>query len=373
MRHHLHHVLSAIAASSPATVPRRNRAAVDQLRRAYREHVPLIVMTGQGREAARLVIDAFLDQVSDEHDVIRLAETSGDAFDCISGIVRAIDFDTEGLDLTDLRQILRMFLAYQHTHRRRTILCVEKAHEASGWALDLLEQLVKQELSDRCGLVVLLAGDTSLDDRLRQPALSTLAGQVGASIRIAPFDLDETRVYVQRSVEATEGRSVSEVFEFDAITRMHDVSAGVPDTINQLIDECLESAGEEPITPALVEQAAKAIEETAVSPAPDLELVAMPTGGQLVVRLKGEEVERRTIESEKLLIGRKNSCDMRLRGKSVSREHAVILWLDAGVRIVDLGSTNGTLVNGTPVDNCPLESSAIIVLGDFEIEFIPPE
>ena len=372
MRHHLYHQQHAIAASRTPGIPRRNRAAVDELAAAYRRQFPLAVMTGAGTEASRLVIDAFLAGIHDAHDVIRLTAPGGRPIDCLTSMLRALEFETDGLELADLYQVLRMFLAYQRTHRRRTILCVENAHEASGWTLDLVEGLVKQETADRCGLVVLLVGNESLDDRLRTRALAPLAGEVGLSLRVAPLELDETRVYVQRYVEATAGRPVSEVFEFDAITRVHDVTDGVPDTINQLIGECLDCAGDAPVSPDLVERAVRAIEAPVECPAPELDVLTDVGGGELVVRLDGEVVDRRVIDSAKLVIGRKSTCDLRLAGKSVSREHAALLWLDAGLRLVDLGSTNGTLVDGEPVDNRELKARAIISLGDFEVEFVPP-
>lgn len=51
-----------------------------------------------------------------------------------------------------------------------------------------------------------------------------------------------------------------------------------------------------------------------------------------------------------LVIGRGSECDIVVRNKSVSREH-ILITVDGGdYRIEDLGSTNGTLVNGTALD-----------------------
>lgn len=46
------------------------------------------------------------------------------------------------------------------------------------------------------------------------------------------------------------------------------------------------------------------------------------------------------------IIGRAEECDIVVEDKSVSRHHAVILLSEAGARIRDLGSRNGTAVNG---------------------------
>jgi pSer/pThr/pTyr-binding forkhead associated (FHA) protein len=48
-------------------------------------------------------------------------------------------------------------------------------------------------------------------------------------------------------------------------------------------------------------------------------------------------------------IGRAAECNLTLRSNSVSKEHARIERGVEGLKIVDLGSTNGTHLNGQPV------------------------
>ena len=49
------------------------------------------------------------------------------------------------------------------------------------------------------------------------------------------------------------------------------------------------------------------------------------------------------------LLGRGTDCDLRLVDPGVSRHHAELRVEDDQVVLVDLGSTNGTFVNGQPV------------------------
>lgn len=55
------------------------------------------------------------------------------------------------------------------------------------------------------------------------------------------------------------------------------------------------------------------------------------------------------LDIEKLVIGRSRSCDIRLREDTVSRLHAALVWRDDGLVVEDLGSSNGTFVNGERV------------------------
>src|SRR5262249_34898455 len=54
------------------------------------------------------------------------------------------------------------------------------------------------------------------------------------------------------------------------------------------------------------------------------------------------------------LVGRKEECDLRLEHKSVSKMHCVLVKTDGLLLLRDLGSTNGTRVNGTRVRRAAL-------------------
>src|SRR5438309_9050114 len=54
------------------------------------------------------------------------------------------------------------------------------------------------------------------------------------------------------------------------------------------------------------------------------------------------------------LVGRREDCDVRLHHKSISKMHCVIVKTDGLLFLRDLGSTNGTRVNGQRVRRAAL-------------------
>src|SRR5213080_2190012 len=60
------------------------------------------------------------------------------------------------------------------------------------------------------------------------------------------------------------------------------------------------------------------------------------------------------ILKEMTVVGRKEDCDVRLDHKSVSKMHCVIVKTDGMLILRDLGSTNGTRVNGQRVRRAAL-------------------
>jgi pSer/pThr/pTyr-binding forkhead associated (FHA) protein len=66
------------------------------------------------------------------------------------------------------------------------------------------------------------------------------------------------------------------------------------------------------------------------------------------------------------LIGRKEECDLRLDHKSVSKMHCVLVKSDGLLLLRDLGSTNGTRVNGHRVRRAALLPNDELTIAGFK-------
>lgn len=70
-----------------------------------------------------------------------------------------------------------------------------------------------------------------------------------------------------------------------------------------------------------------------------------------------------------MVIGRLGSCDIRLEDANTSREHVRLTHDEDGWFAEDLGSTNGTLVNGRPIRRVRLTDGDVITIGVTELVF----
>ena len=88
---------------------------------------------------------------------------------------------------------------------------------------------------------------------------------------------------------------------------------------------------------------------------------------QLVPLEGGAPVE---VAKEMMLIGRQEDCDLRLDHKSVSKMHCVLVKTDGVVLLRDLGSTNGTRVNGTRVRRAALLPNDKLSVANFHFKVL---
>ena len=80
------------------------------------------------------------------------------------------------------------------------------------------------------------------------------------------------------------------------------------------------------------------------------------------------------ITKDLIVVGRKEDCDLRLEHKSVSKIHCVIVRTDGLLLLRDLGSTNGTRVNGTRVRRAALLPNDQLSIAHFKYRvFLGPD
>ena len=96
----------------------------------------------------------------------------------------------------------------------------------------------------------------------------------------------------------------------------------------------------------------------------------LPEGVIVVLGADGKNSTHRL--SAMAYIGRSDENQIRIQGEGVSRRHALIVAERNGFRIEDLGSQNGVLVNGKPMQRGMLSPGDVITLGVVKLRFEQP-
>jgi hypothetical protein len=98
--------------------------------------------------------------------------------------------------------------------------------------------------------------------------------------------------------------------------------------------------------------------ETAPPPEPEREVVTLTLAGRA-----------HPITSRSVVIGRSRECDLRITDGNASRRHAEVVQEGATYLVVDLGSTNGTEVNGRRITREKLRNGDRITIGATDLVF----
>lgn len=102
-------------------------------------------------------------------------------------------------------------------------------------------------------------------------------------------------------------------------------------------------------------------------------LSATPSASLATVTVTGIEHDV-VLRGERMVVGRLADCDVALQDANSSREHAAFVSVPGGWAIEDLGSTNGTWINGAPVrQRIKLRDGDTVTVGVTELVFHGPE
>jgi pSer/pThr/pTyr-binding forkhead associated (FHA) protein len=81
---------------------------------------------------------------------------------------------------------------------------------------------------------------------------------------------------------------------------------------------------------------------------------------------KNEKITITIKDGEKVVVGRQPDCDVVMEDNSVSGRHASVSRKNGRFMLADMGSTNGTLVNGEKIEEAELQDGDIIQFGRYK-------
>lgn len=356
----------------------RHRHALDQLTRAYRARRPVAILTGPGRTETTEVVSAFLTSVGDDPTIIRITRPKTKVIEGMRQIIRDIGFQPRDMTRSDLEKVFQMFLSYQQKHQRRTILDVEEAQDQENWLLEQVSRLVEMEAASSYGLMVLLSGRPGLRRIVSTPLMQNVRNKAGRQINIQRMNCDETRELIRTRLSESGSSDIADLFEYQAVTVIHELSDGIADEVERLYRQSLFIAQQNdrlPVTAEVVSAAVRQLEAQTddVDLDQTADLPTVPTDEIDTARIIASREDRLLgvfpLQRGRVLVGRDALCDIKLPSKLVSRHHALIVRAEYGAQVLDLGSTNGVIVNGRKIRDHELEDGDVMRLADCRLEY----
>jgi hypothetical protein len=182
-------------------------------------------------------------------------------------------------------------------------------------------------------------------------------------------------------VLARERRDAAMVLERDRQTTLLFVHRGRPSHL--FFADPSQDPGAGRIEDRLLEWAFENITETRVEVFSELTVAPDPDAGSTFVHLADEsrppppatvhvwmderEIRRRPFTPPEMIIGRDPRVDIFIDNLGVSRRHARIWWERGRFMIADLGSSNGTAVNGRRIESSVIAEGDTVMVGKFRL------
>lgn len=297
--------------------------------------------------------------------------------DFLLEILRQFGFAIDENDKSDRRRLLERFVTHQSALGRICLLVVENPQAMHPSVLEELRYLAAVESEGARVLKVLLLGQQSLNHVLESPRMAQLVtGHVPRSA-LAPFSEDQTAAYVAHRLRAAGAPDPDALMPYTLMPQIHACTGGIPGQINKLCARALAFAAAEEAPFVTTSALDIAIEELgwqhrrlpaapADEPAPET-----PTPrAKLVISMQGLPDQEVALEGDRILLGRGEEADVRIDSVFVSRYHALIVHDHGQDLLLDLGSTNGLVVNSQRILRRALRHRDLIQVGPAKVVYL---
>jgi type II secretory pathway predicted ATPase ExeA len=339
------------------------------------------MLVSRSRFAAGYVLDRFLATIDSDTVVILVEQSFAEPVAFMEHIVSSIGFAAVATRLSHLEHAFALFLRCQKIRGLRTVLAIRDVDAQGAPVLETIRDLIERESADPSGLMVVATCPANDSPEPVDPMLGAISSQASVRIVLTPFVLSETREFIrerfERGVSNGAGSAAATPrFEVYATQLIHELSAGAPETVDLLCRKAVAVAAHEdgkPISTSMVKAAARLLGLMPVSSGVQEEPVVTADGsqentpGRLIVKVHGKPEQTMALNGSHVLIGRDRLCDICVEDTQVSRLHGLIARAADGVYYLDLGSTNGSAVNGASAERLVLANNDVIAVGDVRI------
>ncbi len=289
-------------------------AGLAYINRCLRGHRSFGILTGSAASISVLLARAAsgLDAREDLH-FVRVTTPTDSVQVFLTDCLEQLGFEIAQARLDDMHNLLVVFLRHEGARGRRTVVIVESTEHCGPRVLEFMQVLSKVRAGATPAMTFLLTGSRALHRVLDSPGMSGLR-----QFTRERFDLDRSLAWV-------------------VPTRKAEPAQGPPGP--------------------------------AAGPPRDPRGTSDVAPGSLVVMLDGAIICRRALEPGRLVIGRSPASGLRLDSRYVSRHHAALIVTADAVNIIDLRSTNATLVNGAVISSQRLEHGDLVAIGNFRLRY----
>jgi general secretion pathway protein A len=259
---------------------------------------------------------------------------------------------------------------------------VENAQNMHPSVLEELRFLASIEAEGSRVLKVLMLGQPALTHVLESPRMAEMLTLSVPRFSLGPLSEDQTAAYVAHRLRAAGATNPDALMPYTLMPAIYGATRGVPARVNQLCEKALAHAAAENaplVTTSALEAAmvdlgmhceartlfAETGPEAWVRPTLDIE-------AKLAIAIQGAPEMEVTLKQERVLIGRGEEADVRIDSVFVSRYHALIVRDGGRDLLLDLGSTNGLLVNSRRILRRALRHRDLIQIGPAKVTYLNP-
>lgn len=191
----------------------------------------LIAKPGMGKTT---ILFNFLTMLQDHAKTVFLFQSQASPHDLLRNLLGDLGIDDDGSDMVRLHRKLNECLLNEARQGKRLVVVIDEAQNLEDPVLEVVRMLSNFETSRDKLMHLILAGQPQLAEKLANPRLLQLRQRISIIARLAPFDAEETKSYIEHRLRVAGFDFSKPLFTKRAYQMIAHYTAGVPREINNL-------------------------------------------------------------------------------------------------------------------------------------------
>lgn len=351
--------------------------AIANIRFALANKDCFVVITGEIGVGKTTILNTVLRTLDTEIEMARLVHTSLSPVELLQAVLLAFKEPVESDSKVLLFEQLRHFLLKKFSENKHVVLAVDEAQNLGSAALEELRLLTCIESDTKQLLTVVLMGQPALSELINTEQLYNLKQRIRLRQHLRRLTVEETFEYLEHRLSVV-GGELEKILEPAAVNAIYDATLGTPRLINTLCDTAMTATAIRDLKIVTADCVTEVIEELGWNQY-DIASRGVSSDDPLAPRLAVYHHDRlihtAVCVRPVTVIGRCASNHLQIADQSISRRHALVSIANERFCIEDLGSKNGTFVNGKACDGrrLVLHGGDRIAVGHYHLIFQSPD
>ncbi len=352
--------------------------ALDFMRRVLCSRVSAGVLTGERGVGKSLLVRSFIAGLDDRILVAHVQRTDMGPREFLLEVLRQYGVELDREDRTDCRLLLERYVSHQASNGRICLLIVENAQGMQPLVLEELRNIASWESSGLRLIKLLLLGQPLLNHVVDSPRLAKLVPAEVPRVTIGPLSEDQLCAYVAHRLRVAGAVNPDHILPHTLMPCLHRLSGGIASVVNRICERALAVAVVDGLSVASPDCLMVAAQQLGINftqseqeqEPPVADSVRQADEVLLLVSVTGGVDSVIKMAHDRMLVGRSELADVRIDSAFVSRYHALIVREPGQDLLIDLGSTNGIMVNSRRVLRHVLQHRDLIQIGPARISYL---
>jgi len=334
------------------------------------------VLTAEQGAGKTLLIRRFMAALDDRVLCAEVHRHDLSPREFLDDILRQFGVVLEESDRTDRRRLLARFLGHQLNLGRICLVIIENPQLMPPLVLDEIRALAEISVDGARPLKLLLVGQPLLSHVVDSPRMGEPLQAGITRFVLSPLTEDQVAAYIAHRLRAAGASDPDQLMPYTLMSRIHLHSGGLPALVNSLCTQALACAavlGSQVVSAQALDEAIETLGLAPRAAAPPVPADAEAVSGReavLVLSTQGVPDREIPLKRSRILIGRGELADVRIDSVFVSRYHALIVREATQDLLIDLGSTNGVLVNSRRATRHVLADRDLVQIGPARVTYL---